>query len=1558
MKKLFRNTLATFIAFLFVLSSCVIPVGILAAEDAGATKGDFVSCSISLGTDITVNYKVRISDSLVRLDADGNTANVSVKFTFTGVNTRESEVKGTKLKDSKGNAVADMYLFRFTGVNPQCMGDVLSAQLVIDGTADAKAKDMTVKDYCMELIKGSTDAHLINLVKDLLVYGREAQKYVGYRTDKLVVDNDFAGTTFDALKSDSKYHAKNTLETTKFKSGTLYFDNTNKLMFRFITDSIDNLKVTINDKEVTPVADGDTYVVMTDSIAATGFDDIYTVKLILNDETVSTLECSVKAYVYQMQNSSKMRAFANATYAYGLSAKRYVSGTFDEDSIVLSFGALSDVHFDKNNFPDATEKLKNAVNQLTKKASLNGGKLDAITIVGDFTNISGSVELKEFKSVYESVVPAGVKTLLVTGNHETLYSSDAKTLNDFKRIFGDKYFGAGIDTADTNLDIGVRDIIVNGYHFLMLEPTTYSATAGCPYKKEAVEWLDNMLKKLTAENPEQYVFVCTHPMIYNTCYGSDLNGTPSYWSTTDLTPVLDKYSQAVTFSGHLHFPINDNRSIMQGNFTSLGCGSVRYMAIENGNYINSNGTVPTDAYDISSGLLVQVDKNGNTRITRMFFSEDDTFDSPWEISYPNAQKTHLEKYSLEARKNANTAPELGEIKLTFGDVKNYGAAATVVFDAAKDDEFAHHYNVTVKNKDTGATISNKNILSDFYHHAKRSDMKKEYTLSIGTLKSGTYSITVTAYDSWNATTEKTVDYKVTINSDTAGLPTPYVNFEFTDGKITDKMGNVDITNSGATVGATDVKFGGKTNKLGALTVPAGKYVVCKFNKLNTADEFRNWAEGCFTVEAFYVNSKNGGIQGVVCGTQDGGWGIAENAGKPYFITGGGSKYNDGAYAGSVSSITELVHVVGIYDTANKKCTIYINGKKNGEVSIAANFIPGVSGTHNYFCLGDDITKGLVGGDFKTQGMTMVDAKIYDDALTPEQIAKAYAIAENLFATGNDSGEYSTGAGTATCEKVGGTPETPDTPDTPETPEAPEGLYADIDIVDGKVVDKYGNLTLTPNDGKTGTLPTIGTEELTYGGKTKTLPTIKITKMNQYVAAVFGKFATADEFQNFVRKNGLTFEVLYKNDSPISSIGGIFCSTQYDPSNRNSKGGFGIATQAKSGAPYVIAGAKGNGYTVANGKSADYNHGEITHVIGTIDTNGYVTIYVNGKDGIKSTSGGEFNCSKGNMSNMGETLFNTFYIGGDPSAESNGKVSDYPLTSASFIDIKVYSKALTGEEVKTAYEDAQKLFAPETPDTPEAPEGLYADIDIVDGKVVDKYGNLTLTPNDGKTGTLPTIGTEELTYGGKTKTLPTIKITKMNQYVAAVFGKFATADEFQNFVRKNGLTFEVLYKNDSPISSIGGIFCSTQYDPSNRNSKGGFGIATQAKSGAPYVIAGAKGNGYTVANGKSADYNHGEITHVIGTIDTNGYVTIYVNGKDGIKSTSGGEFNCSKGNMSNMGETLFNTFYIGGDPSAESNGKVSDYPLTSASFIDVKVYSKALTGEEVETAYKNAQNLFN
>ena len=112
-------------------------------------------------------------------------------------------------------------------------------------------------------------------------------------------------------------------------------------------------------------------------------------------------------------------------------------------------------------------------------------------------------------------------------------------------------------------------------------------------------WLDETLAEITEENPDQFVFVLTHPMIEGTVYGSDLG---TYWATSDITDILSKYPQVVTFGGHLHFPLNDPRSIMQTTFTSLGCGSVRYMAIENGGYEDmASATTMNDKDEFSQG---------------------------------------------------------------------------------------------------------------------------------------------------------------------------------------------------------------------------------------------------------------------------------------------------------------------------------------------------------------------------------------------------------------------------------------------------------------------------------------------------------------------------------------------------------------------------------------------------------------------------------------------------------------------------------------------------------------------------------------------------------------------------------------------------------------------------------------------------------------------------------------------------------------------------------------------------------------------------------------------
>lgn len=265
----------------------------------------------------------------------------------------------------------------------------------------------------------------------------------------------------------------------------------------------------------------------------------------------------------------------------------------------------------------------------------------------------------------------------------------------------------------------------------------------------------------------------------------------------------------------------------------------------------------------------------------------------------------------------------------------------------------------------------------------------------------TTETTATTTETTETTTEETTTEATTAETTTEKPPVvvvtgpeAYVDISFADGKITDAKGNASFTNEGATVGKASVTFGGNTYEVDALSASKDKYVIGKFNKLSTSSEMKAWAEKGFTVEAFYVMPiKNGAIQGIVCGTQNGGWGLAEDkTGKPYFITGGGSKYNNGAYAKKPASTTELVHVVGVYDMENKLCLIYINGELAQQVSIDSKFICGEGNTFNYFCLGADINSLLKGGDFPTAGMTMAGAKIYAKALSAKDVTTVYGIA--------------------------------------------------------------------------------------------------------------------------------------------------------------------------------------------------------------------------------------------------------------------------------------------------------------------------------------------------------------------------------------------------------------------------------------------------------------------------------------------------------------------------------------------------------------------------------------
>ncbi len=691
-----------------------------------------------------------------------------------------------------------------------------------------------------------------------------------------------------------------------------------------------------------------------------------------------------------------------------------VSAEFDESKIILSFAAVSDVHV--NNFKEkkSSEYLTSALAQLEEYAAKHDADgLDAIINVGDltdsytFTDAVKTVEMQRFNNVYNQSASKDTPFLFVLGNHDHDNAKGGPDLARFLELQGNAALHQQYDVSCPDSANGSRHAVIGDYHFLFVEPSTFYANgsdpSGAKYAESTLKWLDETLADLTTNHPDQYVFVMTHAMIYDTVYGSDLLTSGIFWYTKELKDkVLDKYPQVVTFGGHLHFPLNDPRSIMQTNFTSLGCGSVNYMALENGGFEDMySATTMNDREEFSQGLLVQIDENGNVRFTRMDFHNQTTIGEPWVISTPQADRSHLETYAKD-RADTNQAPKVSSITAEMGKIQSSGKKrlVTIKFTAAEDDEFAHHYVLSIINKDTGSAVNTYKILSDFYRHGDSADMKKEYEKIIGNQDLGKeMKVELYAVDSWGAKSE-VLTYEFTVTSE-AAPETPakqaevYADFDFADGKIVDVKGNVGVEIFGASAKKASVTHKGTTANVDALVAAKDQYVLCTFNNLKNASAVQSFMQDGVTIEAFYVMNKKGdNVQGVVCGTQSGGWGVAEDkTGKPYFITGvTGGKYNDGVYAKAVSSTTELVHVVAVYDYENQEQRIYINGVLEATKPIKGAFCVGAGQSYNKFSLGNDVQTGGNGGDFPNQGMTMVDAKIYAGVLTDTAAAEAYTAA--------------------------------------------------------------------------------------------------------------------------------------------------------------------------------------------------------------------------------------------------------------------------------------------------------------------------------------------------------------------------------------------------------------------------------------------------------------------------------------------------------------------------------------------------------------------------------------
>ncbi len=227
-------------------------------------------------------------------------------------------------------------VFMFTGVVPQMIGKNIKATLYAtkgdDTTTDVVA-EYSVRTYCENMLKKTTDTKLITLLSDLLTYGAASQTYTG-DTDALVTNGlTLTPSEFTAVTSTKKALTGTESELYKWNSVALRYENSMAMKLAFTATDVSSLtvKVSINGRTTEYTADdfvteGSKYVIYFRGILATEYDDVVTASFYDGDTQVGqNAEYTVNSYVYSMQNSTDtaLAALVKATYNYGVSAVAY-----------------------------------------------------------------------------------------------------------------------------------------------------------------------------------------------------------------------------------------------------------------------------------------------------------------------------------------------------------------------------------------------------------------------------------------------------------------------------------------------------------------------------------------------------------------------------------------------------------------------------------------------------------------------------------------------------------------------------------------------------------------------------------------------------------------------------------------------------------------------------------------------------------------------------------------------------------------------------------------------------------------------------------------------------------------------------------------------------------------------------------------------------------------------------------------------------------------------------------------------------------------------------------
>lgn len=439
--------------------------------------------------------------------------------------------------------------------------------------------------------------------------------------------------------------------------------------------------------------------------------------------------------------STMINRFINAALkANELDITEYQNIKFDENNIVLSFAALSDIHISSPSESDGSAlNYKKAMNTAYDLSTT--GELDLVFALGDLCqNVcyvpAKTEEITWFKEHTDRYLRDDTALVYCTGNHDR--SGSVSFEKEFTEAFTatqediDRYYKYDVDMDTVNAYTGNRHAVVNGYHFISVG--MYGDFEG---------YVKPILDELTAEDPLKPVFVGYHFHATDTVYSTHYSESGA---KSNLKTLLDNYPQVVFFSGHTHNGLENPRAIWQGEFTAIDTASVRYL--DDNSLINYSIKIPINATHnevfqyATEGTLVEVDKNNNIRFTCYNGYRGDVV-AEYVIAGPKEDGTHLLTYTDDRKAYSNPPVFKEGTKLLLQ--ANAGGAVTILFDQATHEDIVWYYTVefSAPGKDTI-----KKYLTSRYYDPK--GMPERVSGVVGGFSKGTtYTVTVTPYDVWD-----------------------------------------------------------------------------------------------------------------------------------------------------------------------------------------------------------------------------------------------------------------------------------------------------------------------------------------------------------------------------------------------------------------------------------------------------------------------------------------------------------------------------------------------------------------------------------------------------------------------------------------------------------------------------------------------------------------------------------------------------------------------------------------------------------------------------------------